>query len=87
MDIARIASKRSFLLGLLGLIIALLATLPLYATGYAPIFMTTIFMYIILSVSWTLFCGPTGYMSLAPAAFFGVGLYTAAILLQGWSVS
>ena len=80
MDIARIASKRSFLLGLLGLIIALLATLPLYATGYAPIFMTTIFMYIILSVSWTLFCGPTGYMSLAPAAFFGVGLYTAAIL-------
>jgi branched-chain amino acid transport system permease protein len=35
-------------------------------------------MYIILSVSWTLFSGPTGYMSLATAAFFGVGIYTAA---------
>jgi len=80
MDIARVTYRKPFLIGLLGLIIALLATLPLYAAGYAPIFMTTIFMYIILSVSWTLFSGPTGYMSLAPAAFFGVGLYTAAIL-------
>jgi branched-chain amino acid transport system permease protein len=80
MDIARIASKKPFLFGLLGLIVVLLATLPLYGSGYAPIFMTTIFMYIILAVSWTLFSGPTGYMSLAPAAFFGVGLYTAAIL-------
>jgi branched-chain amino acid transport system permease protein len=80
MDIARIASKKPFLMGLLGLIIALLATLPLYSSGYTPIFLTTIFMYIILAVSWTLFSGPTGYMSLAPAAFFGVGLYVAAIL-------
>jgi len=80
MDITRITSKKSFVLGLLGLILVLLATLPLYAAGYTPILLTTIFMYIILSVSWTLFSGPTGYMSLATAAFFGVGLYTAAIL-------
>jgi len=80
MDIARVTSKRSFLLGLLGLILVLLATLPLYAAGYTPILMTSIFMYIILTVSWTLFSGPTGYMSLAPAAFFGVGIYAAAIL-------
>ena len=80
MDIARITSKKSFLLGLLGLILVLLATLPLYASGYTPILMTSIFMYIILSVSWTLFSGPTGYMSLATAAFFGVGIYTAAVL-------
>ena len=78
MDIARVTSKKSFSLGLLGLILVLLATLPLYASGYTPIFMTTIFMYIILAVSWTLFSGPTGYMSLATAAFFGVGIYTAA---------
>ncbi len=37
-------------------------------------------MYIILTVSWAIFSGPTGYISLAPAAFFGIGLYTAAIL-------
>ncbi len=80
MDIARVISKRSFLLGLLGLILVLLATLPRYASGYTPILMTSIFMYIILSVSWTLFSGPTGYISLAPAAFFGIGIYAAAIL-------
>ena len=38
-------------------------------------------MYIIITVSWVIFSGPTGYMSLASAAFFGVGIYTAAILL------
>jgi len=80
MDIARVISKRSFLLGLLGLILVLLATLPLYAKGYTPILMTSLIMYAILSVSWTLFSGPTGYISLAPAAFFGVGIYAAAIL-------
>jgi len=80
MDMAGVNSKKSLSLGLLGLILVLLATLPLYASGYTPILMTTIFMYIILTVSWTLFSGPTGYMSLATAAFFGVGIYTAAFL-------
>jgi branched-chain amino acid transport system permease protein len=31
-------------------------------------------------VSWVIFSGPTGYISLAPAAFFGVGIYNSAIL-------
>jgi len=80
MDIAWITSRKPFSLGLIGVILVLLATLPLYAAGYTPILMTNIFMYIILAVSWTLFSGPTGYMSLATAAFFGVGIYTAAFL-------
>jgi len=37
-------------------------------------------MYIVITVSWTMFSGPTGYISLAPAAFFGVGVYTSALL-------
>jgi branched-chain amino acid transport system permease protein len=37
-------------------------------------------MYIILAVSWTMFSAPTGKISLATAAFFGVGVYTSAIL-------
>jgi len=80
MNITRITSNKWFILGLLGLILALLATLPYYAPGYTPVLMTSFFMYIVLSVSWTLFSSPTGYMSLATAAFFGVGIYTAAIL-------
>ena len=73
-------SKRSFSLGGLFLVLVLLATSPLYAPAYTVILMTTIFMYIILTVSWAMFSGPTGYISLAPAAFFGVGIYAAAIL-------
>jgi branched-chain amino acid transport system permease protein len=80
MDIAKIVSKKPFLLGLLSLILILLATLPRYAAGYTPILMTSLIMYAILTVSWTLFSGPTGYMSLASATFFGVGIYTSAIL-------
>jgi branched-chain amino acid transport system permease protein len=37
-------------------------------------------MYIVITVSWAMFSGPTGYISLAPAAFFGVGIYASAIL-------
>jgi branched-chain amino acid transport system permease protein len=78
--LAKEGKRRSLISGTLLLALALLATLPIYASGYTPILMTTIIMYIILSVSWTLFSGPTGYMSLAPAAFFGVGIYVAALL-------
>ncbi len=80
MNITRVTSKKSFPLGLIGVILVLLATLPLYAAGYTPILLTSIFMYIILAVSWTLFSGPTGYVSLATATFFGVGIYAAAFL-------
>ncbi|UCB45780.1 MAG: branched-chain amino acid ABC transporter permease [Spirochaetota bacterium] len=80
MDIIKFTSKKSFSIGFIGFVLVLLAALPLYAKGYTPILLTSIFMYVILSVSWTLFSGPTGYMSLATAAFFGVGIYTAAFL-------
>jgi branched-chain amino acid transport system permease protein len=80
MDIEKGISKRSFVLGLLLLILVLLTASPLFAPEYTIILMTSIFMYIVMAVSWTLFSGPTGYISLAPAAFFGVGVYTSALL-------
>ena len=80
MDIATIISKRSFSLGLLLLILILLATLPLYTPEFWVVRLTTILMFIILTVSWVIFSGPTGYISLASAAFFGVGVYAMAIL-------
>ena len=78
MQIARALYQRSFLAGL-GLMIVL-ATLPLYSPRYTVILLSTILMYVIITVSWAMFSGPTGYISLAPAAFFGVGIYTSAIL-------
>jgi branched-chain amino acid transport system permease protein len=80
MDIERVISKRSFVIGFLLLILILLATLPLYSPRYTVVFLSNIFMYVVITVSWTLFSGPTGYISLAPAAFFGVGIYSSAML-------
>jgi branched-chain amino acid transport system permease protein len=80
MNIRKILSKRLFLPGLYFLVLILLVTLPQYASLYSVILVTAILMYIIITMSWTIFSGPTGYLSLAPAAFFGVGIYTAAML-------
>ena len=80
MNISRITSGKWFLPGLFLLILILLATLPLYGSGYPVILLTTILMYIVITVSWTMFSGPTRRISLASAAFLGVGVYTAAIL-------
>ena len=41
---------------------------------------SNILMYVVLTLSWAIFSGPTGYISLAPAAFFGVGVYASALL-------
>lgn len=68
------------------IILFLLATLPLYSRGYTVVLLSSIFMYIIITVSWTMFSGPTGYISLAPAAFFGVGIYTSALLGKAFSL-
>jgi branched-chain amino acid transport system permease protein len=76
-----LASKSSLIPGIIwlaGLII--LGTLPFYASIYTAILLSSIFMYIVLTSSWAMFSGPTGHISLATAAFFGVGIYSAAIL-------
>jgi len=54
--------------------------LPALGSSYYRSLVTSFFLYVILTVSWSAFSAPTGYMSLASAAFFGVGVYTMAIL-------
>lgn len=81
MNHALFRSKRSWASGLMILILLIfLATFPLYSQGYTIVLLTSIFMYIAITVSWAMFSGPTGYISLASAAFFGVGIYTSALL-------
>lgn len=55
---------------------------PLFVPPYTIISLSSIFMYIVLTVSWAVFSGPTHYISLASAAFFGLGIYVAALLGQ-----
>lgn len=78
MRIARIVYNKAFLLWLL--LLVALSFLPFYSARYTTILLTTILMYVVLTVSWTMFSGPTGYISLAPSAFFGVGIYSSAVL-------
>lgn len=78
----RAITKSYWLPLILVLVLILLATMPRYAPPYMDILFISIFMYVILSVSWTAFCGPTSYISLATAAFFGIGVYTSALLQE-----
>ncbi|HUS71264.1 MAG TPA: branched-chain amino acid ABC transporter permease [Anaerolineae bacterium] len=80
MKITRVGLTKAWIPGLAFVILVLLAVLPRFAPLYTVILVTAILMYVILAQSWVLFSGPTGYISLAPAAFFGVGIYTAAVL-------
>jgi len=64
----------------LAVLLALLLGLPAYMSSYTVILLTNILMYVVLTLSWAIFSGPTGYISLAPAAFFGVGVYASALL-------
>ncbi|MCF8120757.1 MAG: branched-chain amino acid ABC transporter permease [Deltaproteobacteria bacterium] len=72
--------KKTVINALILFILLLLAATPLFAPVYTIILLTSILMYMIIAVSWALFSGPTGYISLASAAFFGVGIYTSAVL-------
>lgn len=62
------------------LILIIPTTMPLYTQPYLMVSITSIFMYIVLTVSWAMFCAPTGYILLGTATFFGVGIYTSAVL-------
>jgi branched-chain amino acid transport system permease protein len=80
MNQTRFDLQKAWTPGALFILLILFSTLVLYASTYTVILITSIFMYVILTVSWVVFSAPTGYISLAPAAFFGVGIYTSAIL-------
>lgn len=58
-----------------GLVFAALALLPALDTGVWLSLGVELAMYTVLVTSWTLFSGPTHYISLATAALFGLGMY------------
>lgn len=62
------------------LILAFLVAVPFISKPYTVILLKNILMFVALTLSWALFSGPTGYISLATAAFYGAGIYTAAYL-------
>lgn len=80
-------TRRNILnLFLLALLVVILAILPNHVSRYYVSLMVSIFMYLILAISWAFFSGTTGYISLSTAAFFGIGIYLMAILGKSLSV-
>ena len=76
--------KRKTRIGLLILVTALFAAVPLILdseNSYYVYFLFMAFTYIALSQSWNLVAGYTGQISLGLHAFFGLGAYVIAI---GW---
>ncbi len=65
-----------------GAALALCALLPLWDTGYYLTLATNIAMFTVLATSWALFSGPTHYISLATAAFFGLGTFVTGLAFQ-----
>jgi branched-chain amino acid transport system permease protein len=58
-----------------GLLFGAVAFLPLLDSGVWLSLGVELAMYTVLATAWTLFSGPTHYISLATAAFFGLGMY------------
>lgn len=76
-------TQKELRLGIAGAIIAgLAALLPLFDQAYYLSLSVNIMLYAALCTAWSLFSGPTHYVSLATAAFFGLGTYAVALWID-----
>jgi branched-chain amino acid transport system permease protein len=67
-------SERRNLLVMVLLFVAA-ALLPVFSQTYWLSIGISIAMFTVLATSWTMFSGPTNYIALSTAAFFGIGMY------------
>jgi hypothetical protein len=68
--------RRNLLIGAVLFVAA--GFVPLIFDGYVLQLTISIAMYTALATSWLLFSGPTNYIALSTAAFFGIGMYITA---------
>ena len=68
--------------------VAALACVPLLVSDYGLSLAINIASYAVLATAWSLFSGPSRYVSLATVAFFGIGAYTTAVFIESlaWPV-
>ena len=74
--------RASLAVAALVVLVAALAAVPWLVSDYGLGFMINLMCYLVLTVAWALFSGTTRYVSLATAAFFGLGAYTVAMLVK-----
>jgi len=80
MDFSKINWKQVVInAGIPLVILVVLGLFPLFGWEYGVSLFSYFILYIILSISWTIFSVATGYISLATSAFYGLGIYAAAL--------
>ncbi len=62
--------------------LVVVATVPFWADDYWTRIFTGVAMWSALTMSWNIMGGYAGYISFGQVAFFGVGAYTTALLMQ-----
>ncbi len=75
-------ARSIFAIVALALLVSGLAVVPWFVSDYGLGFMVNLLCYLVLTIAWALFSGTTRYVSLATAAFFGIGAYTVAMLVK-----
>jgi len=76
---SRLSQDELRALGLGAALVVLAALLPLLDQGFYLSMGVNIMLYAALCTAWTLFSGPTHYISLATAAFYGLGTYSVGL--------
>ena len=66
----------------LAVLLAVVALVPLAGNIQLTQVGVLVLMYVGAAVAWNIFSGFTGYISLGAAVFFGVGVYTVALITQ-----
>jgi branched-chain amino acid transport system permease protein len=79
MNTTNFTKNKIISLAILAVAFIVLALMPVITQGYWVTLLTDILRYVVLAVAWMIFSGPTNYMSLATAAFYGLGFYIAAV--------
>jgi branched-chain amino acid transport system permease protein len=73
-------TERELRIAAIGLVaLVLVGLLPIVDQGYYLSLTVNIVLYVVLCTAWTLFSGPTHYISLATAAFYGLGTFAVAL--------
>jgi branched-chain amino acid transport system permease protein len=72
--------------GLLLLVVTVLVAAPALAGEYLRSFLLILFMYVAMALSWNMLSGYTGYLSFGQGVFFGIGVYTFAVLVTKFHV-
>ncbi len=70
--------RETWTLAAIAAVFVALSFVPLLGNAYVLTLAISVAMYAVLATSWALFSGPTHYISLATAAFYGLGSYIVA---------